>query len=58
MEYAPLISIFTKAIPFIPKQAVDPKLKFIYGDTKSYCLDKVRRVPGESLHVFFLDYLP
>ena len=29
--------IFTKAIPFIPKQAVDPKLKFIYGDTKSQC---------------------
>ena len=29
--------IFTKAIPFIPKQAVDPKLKFVYGDTKSQC---------------------
>ena len=28
---------FPRAIPFIPKEAVDPKKKNIYGDTKSQC---------------------
>lgn len=29
--------VFPRAIPFIPRAAVDPKLKHIYGDTKSQC---------------------
>ena len=29
--------VFPRAVPFIPKAAVDPKLKYVYGDTKSQC---------------------
>lgn len=28
---------FPRSIPFVPKGAVDPKMKFIYGDIKSQC---------------------
>lgn len=29
--------VFPKSVPFIPKQAVDASLKYIYGDMKSQC---------------------
>lgn len=29
--------VFPRAIPFIPKQAVAPELKYVYGDKKSQC---------------------
>lgn len=29
--------VFPRAIPFIPKQAVVPELKYVYGDKKSQC---------------------